>query len=491
MFYRKEIIYFIIISILLVLFGCTTNQVVYETKQKNVRGPVVAGQFYPSDKEELSILVEQFLNNSKKVISEEVKAIVVPHAGYVYSGQVAAKSFKQLNKDYKRVFIIASNHNGNIDFEGVSIPKNITHYKTPLGEVELSAISLDLLKDELFNSISGAHNMHMTEVELPFLQILLKNFKIIPMILGRLSDEQIKRIADMLLGYDDNETLYIFSIDLSHYYPYEEAVKLDTFCLNSLISFNYNNVKKCTTDGNSVLLILLKIAIKKNLDISLIDYKNSGDTAGNKERVVGYGSVVVHEKIPLNNDEKKVLMKLARDTIELYVKEEKILEPDMELISKYPKLKKNKGVFVSLDKKGMLRGSIGHLLPVQPLYLDVRDNAINAVSKDSRFKPVQPEELDEIKITVSVLDIPTLIEAESWKDYLSELVSLKDGVIIVYGNKQSTYLPQVWKQLPDKEEFLSRLCMKQGSIADCWKDPNVKIYKYAGQVFYESEFEND
>lgn len=484
----KTVLIILIFSIF--VSGCISDQI-SKPLQKNIREPVVAGQFYPSDKDEIYNSIQYFLNNSKKVISEEVKAIVVPHAGYIYSGQVAAKSFRQLNKDYKRIFIIASNHNGNIDFEGVSIPKNITHYKTPLGEVELSAISRELSRDDLFKSIQGAHDMHMIEVELPFLQILLKNFKIIPMILGRLNDGQIEKIADMLLKYDDNETLYIFSIDLSHYYPYEEAVKLDTFCLSSLISFNYNNIKKCTTDGNSVLLILLQIAIKKNLDISLIDYKNSGDTAGNKERVVGYGSVVIHEKIPLNNNEKKILMDLARNTIELYVREGRILEPDMEIISGYPKLQKNKGVFVSLDKNSMLRGSIGHLLPVRPLYLDVRDNAVNAVSKDSRFEPVQPGELDELKITVSVLDIPTLIGVESWEDYLDELVPLKDGVIIVYGDRQSTYLPQVWKQLPDKEEFLSRLCMKQGSIPDCWKDPNVKLYKYAGQVFYESEFEND
>jgi hypothetical protein len=487
MFNKKLIIYLIVVFVLLITSGCITGKVIYEPKQKNVKDPVVAGQFYPSDKEELSNLINSFLDNSKKV-TDDVKAIVVPHAGYIYSGQIAAESFKQINKDYKKVFIIASNHNGNVDFEGASIPKDITHYKTPLGEVQLSKVSWELLKNDLFKSIPEAHNMHMIEVELPFLQTSIKDFKIIPIILGRLNDKQIDHMANKLLEYDD-ETLYVFSIDLSHYYPYEEAIKLDSFCLSSLISFDYDNVKKCTTDGNSVLLLLLQIVKKKNLDITLIDYKNSGDTAGNKERVVGYSAIVAHEKTPLNNDEKKILMDLARNTIELYVREGKVLEPDMEIISKYPRLLKNKGVFVSLDKKGMLRGSIGHLLPYQQLYLDVRDNAINAVSNDRRFNPVEPEELDDIEITVSVLDVPVLIEAKDWKDYLDILVPLKDGVIIVYGNRQSTYLPQVWKQLPDKEEFLSRLCMKQGSMPNCWKEPNVKIYKYSADVFYEKEFE--
>ena len=486
MLYKKKSLTIIFFLLILFLSGCgITGGIVRAPRQKAVREPVAAGQFYPPNGNELYSLVKSFLDNTEKTISEEVHAIIVPHAGYQYSGELAAKSFRQVNKPYERVFIIASNHNGNINFDGISIPSKFTHYKTPLAETEISKASYELLNDKsgLFKSIEGAHTLQMIEVELPFLQVLNPNFELIPMILGRLTDEQLEKFVDKLLEYDDGKTLYVFSIDLSHYYSYDEALKLDGFCLGSLMSYNYKNINQCITDGNNILLAFLQLAIQKNLDISVIDYKNSGDTTGDKESVVGYSSVVAHTKTFLSNSEKSLLLSLARDTIKLYVKDDEILEP--KLIFTFPRLFRKRGVFVSLEKAGMLRGSIGSLMPVQPMYLAVRDNAINAATKDVRFEPVQPDELDDIKVTVSILDIPILIKANNWQEYLDQLTPLEDGVIIVYNNKQSTYLPQVWEQLPDKEEFLSRLCLKQDSPQDCWKSPDVDIYKYNAQVIHE------
>ena len=486
MLYKKKSLTITILLLLLLISGCgITGGIVRAPRQKAVREPVAAGQFYPQNSNELYSLIKSFLDNTEKTISEEVHAIIVPHAGYQYSGEIAAKSFKQLDRQYERVFVIASNHNSDINFNGISLPIKYTHYKTPLGETEISKTSYELLntKSGLFKSVEGAHDMQMIEVELPFLQALNPNFKLIPMILGKLTDNQIEEFVNKLLEYDDGKTLYVFSIDLSHYYPYNEALKLDGFCLGSLMSYNYKNINQCITDGNNILLAFLQLAVQKNLDISVVDYKNSGDTTGNKESVVGYSSVVAHNKTPLSNSEKSLLLSLARDTIELYVKDNEMLEP--KLIFTFTKLFRKKGLFVSLEKDGILRGSIGSLMPVQPMYLAVRDNAINAATKDTRFEPVQLDELDKITITVSVLDIPILIKANNWQEYLDQLTPLEDGVIIVYNNKQSTYLPQVWEQLPDKEGFLSRLCLKQGSPEDCWKSPNVDIYKYSAQVFSE------
>ncbi|NQV09200.1 AmmeMemoRadiSam system protein A, partial [Candidatus Woesearchaeota archaeon] len=235
------------------------------------------------------------------------------------------------------------------------------------------------------------------------------------------------------------------------------------------------------------LLLLLKLAEKYEWNMQLLDYKNSGDTAGNKDRVVGYSAMVATDDM-LDNEAQSVLMNIARDTIEQYVREGTRLEPDMNIIEKYPKLMKDKAAFVSLDKLGRLRGSIGSLTAHEPLYLSVRNHAINTVSNDKRFLPVQTEELGSILITISVLEQPYLIQVTNYTDYLRLLRPLKDGVIIVNNGKQATYLPQVWEQLSDKEYFLSNLCMKATLEANCWKDPETMIYRYGAQVFYEKDF---
>ena len=229
----------------------------------------------------------------------------------------------------------------------------------------------------------------------------------------------------------------------------------------------------------------MHIAEKLDWNNEVIIYANSGDTSGDKTRVVGYSSIAFFKEEGLTKEEQDVLLKLARDTMELYVREGKILKPDMDIINKYPNLLKTQGAFVSLDKLGRLRGSIGHLIPVQQLYLDVRDNAINAVANDHRFEPVQPDELSSITATISVLTIPKKLSYSSWQDLLNKLTPLKDGVILRSGNKQSTYLPQVWEQIPAKEDFLSYLCRKGNLNTDCWKDPSTEIFVYNAIVFEE------
>lgn len=471
--------YVILILATSLISSCKLNE------EKVIREPLFAGSFYPDDPTVLNETVSTFLDRAPYLRIDNIKAVVVPHAGYIYSGQVAAQSFKQLDSNYKKVFIIANNHNSEAIFNGISIP-NATHYKTPLGEVKLSKIKNELLENELFVSVPKAHTMQMIEVEIPFLQKILKDFEIIPIILGRLSDSDISMIADILANYSNN-TLFVFSIDLSHYYTYDEALQLDSYCINSMLQQDYEAVKRCTTDGNNIFLILLKLAEKYGWNIRLLDYKNSGDTAGTKDRVVGYASMIATDDM-LSKEEQAVLMKLARDTIEQYVKTGTKLEPDMDIIQKYPKLMKEKAAFVSLDKLGRLRGSIGSLLPHESLYLSIRNHAINTVSTDIRFKPVEPEELDSILITISVLELPYLIQVNNYTDYLRVLRPFKDGVIIVKNGNQATYLPQVWKQIPDKEDFLSNLCLKATLEADCWKDPETQVYRFRAQVFYERDF---
>jgi len=478
------------------LIGCISpqdgvgNMTINETSEKKVRKSVIAGSWYPGSKDDLSKMLDGFFGNAEKEDLGEIKAVIAPHAGYIYSGQVAAFSFKQIEgKDYNKVIILAPTHH--YPFNGASIA-NYTHYETPLGEVRISPLSKDLMKEsQLISSIPAAHSKeHSAEIEIPFLQKALKNFEIVPIIIGRMSREEIDEFSDLIIRHLDEKTLIVTSTDLSHYHPYDEAVSMDTSCINSIIALDIKKAEGCEMCGYFPVLITMRIAEKLNWSTKLLKYANSGDVTGDRSGVVGYTAIAFYKRKnnphnELNEEQKKYLLKLARDTVELYVKEGKKLEPETDDLE----LKKNKGVFVTLEKGGQLRGCIGHIQPIQSLYLDVRDNAINAAVHDPRFSPVGKDELDKIEIEVSVLTTPELIEVNSPEEYLEKIQASIDGIIIDYKGRGATYLPQVWEMLPDKEEFLSHLCEKAFLPGDCWKEKEVKIYRYRVVAFKESELE--
>jgi|TARA_B100001971_G_C18229380_1_gene562888 AmmeMemoRadiSam system protein B/AmmeMemoRadiSam system protein A len=498
---------YILIMAMVLLVGCeeiTEEPIV-------ARETAVAGSWYPDTEFLATNELNNFFNEIPPAeIGGSIKAMIVPHAGWKFSGLMAASAFKLLEgSKYETVIVIGPAHTAG--FFGASIAP-VTHYKSPLGMVKLSKKAKGLLSEPNFVSNAEYHSQeHSIEIELPFLQKVLGDFELVPILIGSNTNyEQLEQIAASIKTIVDDSTLIVVSSDFTHYGPnygyipftenVEENIKeLDNGALNAIVGkgpkgfYDYVTDTGITVCGRYPIIVLLNMLGDTALNVRVSAYDTSGRMTGDFTNSVSYVSLIFFEEgsgqESLGSEEKEVLMKLARETIELYVREGKTLEPDMGIISDYLGLQKKQGAFVSLDKNGALRGSIGHLLPHEELYLTVRDNAISAVSKDARFSPVQPDELDEIEITVSVLGIPVLVAVNSWEEYLDVLVPLKDGVIIRYGGKQSTYLPQVWGQLPDKEEFLSRLCMKQGSSADCWKQPGAEIYKYSAQVFYEHEFD--
>jgi AmmeMemoRadiSam system protein A len=289
----------------------------------------------------------------------------------------------------------------------------------------------------------------------------------------------------------DNKTLIVASTDLSHYHPYDDAVELDNECINSTIALDLDKAEECEMCGYFPVLVTMRISKKLNWSTEFLKYANSGDVTGDKSGVVGYAAIAFYTNgedgnpdSELTEEQKRYLLGLARDTIELHVGEGKTLKPETD----DPELKKNKGVFVTLEKNGQLRGCIGHIEAIQPLYLDVRDNAINAAVHDPRFSPVKEDELDDIEIEVSVLTTPELIEAGSPEEYLEKIQAGVDGIIIDYKGRGATYLPQVWDVLPEKEQFLSNLCEKAFLPANCWREKDIKIYRYRVIAFKESEF---
>lgn len=251
--------------------------------KEKTRQPQFAGMFYPGNKNELEKTIDEFLANAKKQC--DAKAIIVPHAGYIYSGQVAAHGFKQLAKA-KNAFILAANHT-HAAYQGASVP-GYTYYRTPLGNIMVSGIAKELI-DKGFLSIDDAHSSHVEEVELPFLQ-MIGTHEITPIMTCGLDKSEAIEIAEMIDEYLD-ESVIVVSMDLSHFHPYEEAVKLDKQSIDAILDFDTNKIYKCEVDGPELPAILIRLAKKHGWSAKLIDYKNSGDTAHDKTSVVGYAAV--------------------------------------------------------------------------------------------------------------------------------------------------------------------------------------------------------
>jgi AmmeMemoRadiSam system protein A len=364
---------------------------------------------------------------------------------------------------------------------------NFEYYSTPLGNVKVSDKAKEMdEKEEIISNIEEAHeNEHALEVELPFLQTQLKNsgFKIIPLIVGESDMNELKKILIKYLGEED---LIVVSADLSHYNEYNESLAIDAYTVNNIMNLDSEAILNSEIDAPWAVSSLLKIAKEKSWKPYFLGYANSGDVTGDKSSVVGYSAIIfVEEKeaSAFNEEQKQFLLNLARESAEKYLKEGKRIEINEKEVPN--NLKDKKGCFVTFIEDEQLRGCIGYIIPEKPLYECVIDNAINAATKDIRFSPVNYSEMKKIKIDVSVLSVPFLLEHNNSEELLSKLKPLEHGVILQRGEYQSTYLPSVWNQIPDKEDFLSNLCIKGNMEAECWKDTKTEVYIYEAEDFSE------
>ncbi len=458
--------------------------------RREARAPAVAGGFYPESPDELKTEIDTYLGAATPPALRDVRGLVAPHAGYVYSGPTAAYSFKTIQgRRYKTVIVMGPTHR--YALRGASIP-NVAGYETPLGTVPLSPLADTLRRSKTFTDVPQAHeDEHSIEVELPFLQTVLGDFELVPILIGEADADEI---AAAILEHLDDQTLIVASSDLSHYLPYETANQIDAFTVRTIAEADADLLQLCQACGKIPVAVLLRIARDRGWHPHVLDARNSGDTAGEKDRVVGYCAVAFTEEDepfvppersaePLDEDEQQTLLELARASLEAAVKREEPPAPDETELSE--KLRRPSGAFVTLTEHGELRGCIGHILPYDPLYRSVIENAAAAARRDPRFLPVTKAELDMIHVEVSVLSVPERLQAASPADLLKKLEPGKDGVYLVVGSRTSTYLPQVWEQLPDKDEFLSLLSIKAGLRADAWKDPSARIFIYHAQVFEE------
>lgn len=458
------------------------------------RPMAVAGSFYPSDSNVLHKGISELFKNTKNFPKQNVKAIIVPHAGYIFSADIAATAYATLNKKYKNIFIIGSSHN--INFNGASI-YSIGNYSTPFGEVNTNKtiISKLLEKSKLFTFNPQAHfKEHTIEVQLPFLQTIYgDDLTIVPIIMATSDIKTIKAISEVLKPYFNNDNLFIISSDLSHYPSYSDAEKIDKYTTDAIQSGKplefihtlMNNEKSITQNlktsacGWSSILTLLNLTQNSNYKYELLAYKNSGDTKdGNKDKVVGYSAFRIYkeaDKFSLSDKEKKELLNIAKLTLYEATLDKKKPIIDESKIS--PKLKKHLGAFVSLYKNSKLRGCIGRFEPDEPLYKVIVDMTIASAQNDNRFKKVTPDELKDIDIEISVLTQRKRIHS------LDEIVLGRDGIFIQKGKKSGTFLPQVAINMKwSVEEFVGHCAQDKAKIG-FYGYKNAKIYIFKAIVF--------
>ncbi|MBK8475586.1 MAG: AmmeMemoRadiSam system protein B [Opitutaceae bacterium] len=473
-----------------------------------IREPAVAGLFYPRDPGELARTIDSLLADAAPTkLPGELRALICPHAGYAYSGPVAATAYRLLQgRSFESVLVLAPSHYAGLANASVS---GAAFFRTPLGDVPLSPkarrlahlppFALDAHADverpgwwRQSSRPAPDHGdedadtwEHADEVQVPFLQKTLASFQLIPVVFGRADPVKAAAALAQIL---DVRTLIVVSSDLSHYHPYAEAGALDRRCTDAICRLDTEAASKQEACGRTPILALLHLARQQGWQARLLDYRNSGDTAGNKSHVVGYAAIAFYSppaSAPFTAAERRTLLELARRTVRAVVTTGR--PPELPSAGISPRLTAPRGCFVTLTRAGRLRGCIGTVAAQEPLYRAVLENARSAALHDSRFLPVAERELDQLGIEISVLTPPVPLAFASPADLLAKLQPHRDGVVLRIGQHGATYLPQVWEQLPDKEAFLNSLSKKAGCAPSAWRGPDVRILTYRAEAFNDTE----
>lgn len=470
------------------------------------RQPAVAGRFYPGDPESLRSMLNDFFIHAKPRTQKEVAAIITPHAGYVFSGQVAASGFNQVDPDkkFENVFVLASSHQAS--FMGASI-YNRGDYLTPLGKVPVNhAIADKLIHDYSFFTFNPEAELyeHSLEVQVPFLQYHLKHdFKLVPIVLGTQSEQTCQKLAQALKPYFNEKNLFVASSDFSHYPSYDDAKAADQSTCDAIVMNDPSTLMKMLGDykkkhipnlatnlcgWTSVLTLLYITSGDPSLKIAPVQYMNSGDAKyGDKNQVVGYWSLAVTRNKSVKQEsgfnfshaEKETLLTIARNTMVTYVKERMI--PKVEDTGFSANLVMKAGAFVTLRKNGELRGCIGRFSSDIPLYQLVQQMSVASATEDNRFLPVTPDETGHIDVEISVLSPMKRVYSPD------DIILGRHGIYIKKGMYSGTFLPQVATETGwSKEEFLGHCSRDKAGIGwDGWKD--AELYTYEAFVFSEKE----
>ncbi len=448
-----------------------------------VRPPAVAGSFYPGGAAALTRDVDAMLEATAEAAPMPAfpKILIVPHAGYVYSGPVAASAYERLRPARgiaKRVVLLGPVHR--VPVRGLALP-GASAFDTPLGRVPIDADAAASIRDlpQVVESPQAHALEHSLEVQLPFLQRVLGQFSLVPLAVGDAVAEEVAQVLERLWG--GPETLIVISSDLSHYLPYDDARRIDGVTAKAIVGFDtrISHEQACGATPVSGALVAAK---RHGLAAQLLDLRNSGDTAGGRDQVVGYGSFAFSEgRAGFGPEHGRVLLRLARESIgaALRVNPEPHAPADLWL-------RVARATFVTLKKADELRGCIGSLEASRPLAEDVVANARAAAFRDPRFASLAAGEFETVDIEVSLLTAPKRLLFKDEEDLMRLLRPGKDGVILEREGRRATFLPQVWESLPDPAQFLAQLRQKAGFAPDV-RLASCKVSRYGALKWREAE----
>jgi len=505
-------------TLLVIIFcfaaACQANKL----SDSDIRDPAVAGKFYPESPAKLRGAIEKFLQDALPAKVKKPLALIVPHAGYIFAGQICADGFKQVsNEKYDIIVILGTNHTGS-GFNKIALYPG-DGFRTPLGTapVEKNVISA-LLKEDAADCIPDktAHESeHSVEVMVPFIQVVFPKAKIVPVVVGTQDVQTCSRFGQALANALKNRNaLIIASSDLSHYPAYKDAEIIDRETLTAIAGLDIaafhktvkshanRNISNLSTSACGEAPIMAAMAAAKSLGATrgvVVSYANSGDLPapiGDRSRVVGYGAVVLtaerEEKIMMVSDksskpavpftltpsDKKALLAFARGTISRLLMTDTVPLPRNFSVN----LQQPRGAFVTLKKHGELRGCIGHMIADEPLGKVVETMAIQAAFNDRRFNPLTADELNDIEIEISVLTPMKKVSG------VADIVVGRDGVLLSKDDHQAVFLPQVaTEQKWSRDEMLDHLCVKAGLETGCWKK-GAQFSTFQAIIFSESEF---
>jgi MEMO1 family protein len=456
------------------------------TPAASVRPAAVAGMFYPEDAATLASEITGMLEQAgeRALAPGFPKLLIVPHAGYVYSGPVAASAYAALAPArgiVRRVVLLGPCHR--VPVRGLALP-GTAEFQTPLGRVPVDVAAVASLRDlpQVVEFPATHAQEHALEVQLPFLQHVLGEFSLVPFVVGDAAPDAVAGVLERLWG--GPETLIAISSDLSHYLPYDLARKVDSATVKSILDFDtaISHEQAC---GATPVAGALVAAKRHGLVPELLDCRNSGDTAGDRRQVVGYASFAFFdERTRYRREHGEKLVGIARASIAGAFRCGAAAPGRDE-----PWLREWRSSFVTLKLEGELRGCVGAIEAQRPLGDDVHANAAAAAFQDPRFPRLREDELLRTEIEVSLLSRPTRIAFDAHEQLLAMLRPGTDGVILEHGDdptRRATFLPQVWESLPDPEAFVAHLKRKAG-LAPTEQTTRCRFKRYIVLKWREAE----
>jgi len=452
-------------------------------KDPIARRPAVAGLFYPADPTELARTVDDLLAAAPRWDGPRPKALIVPHAGYQYSGPVAATGYAALaahRASVRRVVLLGPAHRAALS--GIAVPVADV-FLTPLGTVPVddacrtAALAYGAVADDWPHA--GEHSL---EVHLPFIQRIFGSIPVLPLVVGEARPEAVAAVLEALWGEDG--TIVIVSSDLSHYLDHHAARQADAATAAAILRRDWRALSARDACGFFPLRGLLEVAERRRMAVRQLDLRTSGDTAGDRTRVVGYGTFALFEVeqggAGLTAEEQRVALSVAEGAIRGELNGRQIFAPAGVDVPQG--LRRPGSSFITLERGARLLGCRGTMEARRPLVEDIAVNAVLTAFQDPRFRPISRDDFSELSLKVSVL---SPLEATGWSSYGDAVRLVRpgvDGLLVSAGSARATLLPSVWAHIPEPARFLAALWEKAGMPPGSWLR-NATVQRYTTEEF--------